>query len=219
MLSESGSLECETPLSIRVKNPLSDVTRRDRKWLLFLSVVSFALSFAGIVPSRISALGIELGTVDQRWLIVLLGLVTLYFFCSFLVYAIADLLRWRLDVIYVDRAQLATSIDGMRETAKRKPKENPISAALVGRAVKEIMEGPSEEKRQQEFEKKLDGLRDDFERNWKKSIEGRTVSRLVRPIGVVRGLLEFAVPSIVGVLSMWALASKYLALVTMTVAP
>jgi hypothetical protein len=67
--------------------------------LLGVSVFGVALVKLGLIPERISALGIEFRRVDQQSLLCITALVTLYFLTAFVVYASTDFLSWRLSLV------------------------------------------------------------------------------------------------------------------------
>ncbi len=92
-------MEEPKPPAIRVRDPLSDVTRRERRSLLATSLLLVAIVKSGFVPEKISALGIEFSKGNQRWLLVVLGLVTLYFAMAFMIYAASDFVAWRLALL------------------------------------------------------------------------------------------------------------------------
>jgi amino acid permease len=50
----------------------------------------------GLVPSKISALGLEFSQTDQKSLLSILALITLYFVAAFILYASSDFVAWRL---------------------------------------------------------------------------------------------------------------------------
>jgi hypothetical protein len=81
---------------VKLRDPLSEVTRKERKFLLGISIIAITLVKAGIVPTKLSALGVEFGKTDQQSLLWVLGLITLYFLIAFIVYASSDFLAWRL---------------------------------------------------------------------------------------------------------------------------
>jgi hypothetical protein len=83
------------PLDVLVQDPLGDVTRKERRLLLGVSVLGVALVKTGLVPSKITALGIEFGKTDQRALMTIFGLVTLYFLVAFVIYGASDFIAWR----------------------------------------------------------------------------------------------------------------------------
>jgi amino acid transporter len=85
------SIVTDVPLS----DPLSEVTRKERKFLLGVSVIGLFVSNSGIVPTKIAALGIELSSLDQKSFLTLLALVVAYFLTAFCIYGIADFLIWR----------------------------------------------------------------------------------------------------------------------------
>src|SRR5215208_4054054 len=77
-----------------LRDPLSEVTRKERVYLLGTSIVGIAILKTRLVPSRITALGIELEEGNQEIFLSLLGLVVLYFLAAFVVYAASDFLAW-----------------------------------------------------------------------------------------------------------------------------
>lgn len=77
-------------------DPLSEVTRHERRNLLLASLVSLALTWSDLIPTSIDALGITVSPTDRESLVFLLGLALLYFSLAFLTYGSADLVRWRM---------------------------------------------------------------------------------------------------------------------------
>jgi hypothetical protein len=77
-----------------LRDPLSEVTRKERVYLLGSSIGRIAILKTGLVPSKITALGIELEKGNQEIILSLLGLVVLYFLAAFVVYATSDFLAW-----------------------------------------------------------------------------------------------------------------------------
>ncbi len=77
-----------------LRDPLSEVTRKERIYLLGTSMVGIAILKTGLVPTQITALGIEFQEADQDTFLLLLGLVVLYFLVAFIVYAASDFLAW-----------------------------------------------------------------------------------------------------------------------------
>lgn len=83
------------PQETLVADPLSSVTRNERRSLLVLSVIGIAIVKTGLVPSKIEALGIEFSPGDQKSLLNILGMVNLYLLVAFSIYALADFIGWR----------------------------------------------------------------------------------------------------------------------------
>jgi hypothetical protein len=83
-----------TLFSTILKDPLSDVTRKERLYLLATSTLGIAIVKTGLVPSRISALGVQFEEANQRALLLMLGIVVAYFFGAFIIYAVADFFAW-----------------------------------------------------------------------------------------------------------------------------
>jgi hypothetical protein len=88
-VSEAGNL---TPSQLRLRDPLSEVTRKERKFLLGVSVVGIVIAQTGLVPSKITTLGIEFDKADQRALLIVFGWVVAYFLVAFIIYAASDLM-------------------------------------------------------------------------------------------------------------------------------
>ena len=80
---------------VLLHDPLTDVTRKERRMLLATSLLGVGLVKTGLVPTKIEALGVEFDKTNQQALLFLLAIVVGYFFVAFLVYAAADFLAWR----------------------------------------------------------------------------------------------------------------------------
>jgi hypothetical protein len=83
------------PWEIRLQDPLSKVTRTERRNLVAASFIGVVISQTGLVPSKINALGIEFDHADQKALLRMFAAVVIYFLLAFLVYAGSDLVAWR----------------------------------------------------------------------------------------------------------------------------
>lgn len=80
---------------ILLDDPLSGETRAKRKYLLITSLIGIAMVKAGIVPKKISALGVDLEPSNQGVLLYLVSAVIIYFLFAFVVYAGSDFIGWR----------------------------------------------------------------------------------------------------------------------------
>lgn len=85
------------PLQIRLQDPLSEVTRKERRMLMSISMLSLLVSKAGFIPNKISALGIDFGQINQQSFIYILAVIIGYFTLSFLLYSTSDFLTWQFD--------------------------------------------------------------------------------------------------------------------------
>lgn len=82
----------------RFGDPLSEVTRAERKTLLLVSAIGIVMELTGLVPSKITTFGVEFSEADQNLLLGLFGGVVIYFLVAFLVYAWSDFLAWNATV-------------------------------------------------------------------------------------------------------------------------
>jgi hypothetical protein len=76
-------------------DPLSDVTRKERVYLLGISAISIAIVFTGLIPTEIRTFGIKFGEANRSSLLIILALVVAYFLVAFLSYALSDLAEWQ----------------------------------------------------------------------------------------------------------------------------
>jgi hypothetical protein len=82
------------PAEFELRDPLHDVTRKERRFLLGLSFVAVILVETGAFPKEVTAFGLKLSSADQiifiKWFLILLTYATIVF----VVYGIADLISW-----------------------------------------------------------------------------------------------------------------------------
>jgi hypothetical protein len=82
------------PAEFELSDPLHDVTRKERRFLLGLSFVAVILVETGAFPKEVTALGLKLSSADQiifiKWFLILIIYATIVF----VVYGIADLISW-----------------------------------------------------------------------------------------------------------------------------
>ncbi len=76
-------------------DPLSEITRKERRNLLIASTVGLLVAKAGMVPAKFEAFGIELSVPDQKVFVILMLLTVLYFLAAFVIYGISDFFVWR----------------------------------------------------------------------------------------------------------------------------
>jgi hypothetical protein len=77
-----------------LEDALTEETRKERRNLLIAATVGIAIVKAGLIPKKVSALGID-ADVDEKGLLWVLMGVTIYFLIAFLVYAYSDYQKYR----------------------------------------------------------------------------------------------------------------------------
>ena len=82
----------------QLRDALSDVTRKQRRFLLSMSLIGFTIAKTGMVPSKIPSLGIEFLGDDQENLLFIVAIIVFYFLISFIIYAVSDYLSWKLEI-------------------------------------------------------------------------------------------------------------------------
>jgi hypothetical protein len=89
----------ESKTEFYLSDPLSQVTRNERKILLGVSAIGLIVLHAGLVPTKIAALGIEFSQIDQKTLLRSIGALVLYFLCAFILYGSSDFVAWRMGLL------------------------------------------------------------------------------------------------------------------------
>ena len=76
-------------------DPLTEVTRKERRALLGVSMLGLALAKVPLIPTKLAALGIEFAEVSRQTFVHMYALIVLYYLAAFLLYAFTDLVAWR----------------------------------------------------------------------------------------------------------------------------
>ncbi len=85
----------EKPDVLRLRDPLTEVTRKERRALLGGSLFAVAVAQSGLLPTEIAALGVKLAAADQRNLLLLIAIACTYYLLAFLTYAASDFTAWQ----------------------------------------------------------------------------------------------------------------------------
>lgn len=78
-----------------VYDPLTPVTRAERRMLLGLSGLGLAIVVVPLVPTKLAILGIEFSANNQANLLRFYAMVLVFFAAAFAVYAWSDYVAWR----------------------------------------------------------------------------------------------------------------------------
>jgi hypothetical protein len=184
-------------------DPLSEVTRKERVYLLGTSIVGIAILKTRLVPSRITALGIELEEGNQEIFLSLLGLVVLYFLAAFVVYAASDFLAWWEGYQAAWDETVAPSAKFFEEMEER-------LQALNETFRREAQEGVSAEQRQQKINEGHELIRQRLVA-FMPSIRRRQRTRKTGlVVATIRALLEYLLPVLVGAYAAYILLLQFL---------
>ncbi len=94
-MTDTNSSSKTNPALIYLQNPLREVTCKERRNLLGVSAFAIAIVKTGLIPLKISALGIEFSPAGRSALLSVLAVIVLYFWVAFIVYAISDYMYWK----------------------------------------------------------------------------------------------------------------------------
>lgn len=175
----------DDPIEILLHDPLREATRRERRVLLAVSMVCFALRVTGSFPQSISSLGITLSTSDRHSLIKFLTLIDFYLIVVFVLYGIADFVSWRRSFQSAVR-QVCSELGGSVEF-----NQTVYDSSLPGRRWKWIAE-----------EAELKAAINACETHRKGFFA--TAFR-VAPFVIIRVFIEFGLPLAMGIVSLIAL--------------
>lgn len=106
-----------------LQDVLRDVTRKERRTLLGLATVAIIIAKENVKLSSINVLGLNLGNTDNDRLLFLMGLVVVYFFVAFIIYAALDLVSWRFTVADMKSKEAAENYQRDSEKQKESKEE------------------------------------------------------------------------------------------------
>lgn len=162
-----------------VTDPLSEVTRKERKALLAACIVGLAISAGGLVPERIETFGITVTPRQEESLLYILAGVIGYFLLAFAIYAWSDLKR-RDTVAAKHRQRLRPVIEEASARFKRSQE----------RLKKHKVEAMSESLQDSDF-LELAGMSDQMK-----------FAQRVQRVGTLRVLVDVHFPLLAGITAM-----------------
>ena len=176
-----------------LRDPLSEVTRKERVYLLGTSMVGIAILKTGLVPTQITALGIEFQEADQEIFLSLLGLVVLYFLVAYIVYAASDFLAWW-------EGYQTALFDLLPPVASSELKEQVDYWKKLFEEMEKTEKIPEEMKRK--MYDTIEGLRQEDESELARR---RRTTKTGIVVATIRALLEYSFPVLLGVYAAYIL--------------
>ena len=125
------------PSDLLLRDPLGRVTRSERRSLLGVSVIGILIAKTGLLPTKISAIGVEFTIGHQQAILIILTLVIGYFLSAFVLYATTDFLAWRMKNARISRKyeMLVMKINKLPSDKRQKAIEHAdtlVKAAEMG---------------------------------------------------------------------------------------
>jgi hypothetical protein len=118
---------------VLAKDPLSEVTRRERKTFLGVSILASAVIKANLIPTKIAAFGIESDKVKPEALVILLTAAVVYFLLVFIAYAVSDFLSWRIAILEALRVRTIEREKAEKAVAEGLDDDSPEVAEIYKR--------------------------------------------------------------------------------------
>src|SRR5262245_17622533 len=106
----------DEPLIVRqLREPLTEPTRKISRELLISSTVGLVVVYAGLVPTRINALGIELTPSNQAFFRYVIAGVVLYLTAVFLINVASEITAWGTLFNILDAEKFAELLNAANE--------------------------------------------------------------------------------------------------------
>jgi hypothetical protein len=90
------------PTTARISDPLSPLTRKNRSWLLGISLLGVLFVQVGLIPETLSFFGTEFKQWDNTTLIVVAISVCIFYLISFIVSSMSDYYTYRMKIFSAD---------------------------------------------------------------------------------------------------------------------
>ena len=164
-------METTSLKELLVQDPLSQVTRRNRRWLLSISLVGAIMGLTDLVPTKIPSLGLLFSDADRGALLFIVAILIVYLAVAFLAYGLTDFLAWWRQIA---SAAIRESVAEFADDLHGLPREDDFPT----------LEAQYEFKFGQELQKRF-GKLDQF----------------IKPTSIFRACLDFALPIIVALVA------------------
>lgn len=96
-----------------LSDPLSEETRKERRYLLCISSLGIFMVKTGFIPTKITALGIEFSETDRNTLLKVIAAIIIYFLVAFVLYSLADYWSYRINVYLSQLTSLFNKYDSL----------------------------------------------------------------------------------------------------------
>jgi hypothetical protein len=93
------------PVEALLRDPLSEVARKERRSLLGISALAILVGWTGLVPQKIENLGLTFSVAERKAVLWVFMGVVVYYTVAFIVYAMNDFLTARR-AVYIGRQEL-----------------------------------------------------------------------------------------------------------------
>lgn len=186
-MPQENAKRAPSPRDVLLRDPLTELTRKERRSLLIASALGVTFVKGGFVPSKVSTFGIDFTETDQRSLLLVVSVVVIYFLVGFVLYAASDFINRR--GAWVDAFHAAVEES---ETRPRRKRLIPDDF--------EDKEDPWEE-----FDRTM---HDTYVENWTREMDkNMKYFRLTGPVSFLRMFFEFFLPIFIGGYAVYALWS------------
>jgi hypothetical protein len=153
---------------IAISDPLKAESRKARLYLLGVSLVGITIVQTGLVPQKLTTLGITFGEADRQSLLSILALVIVYFTLAFAIYGISDFLAWRYAYSNAHWAEVRAETEKEREASAWAQEQLMRRYEAVQRLERKVDEGLQRlpEELRTQVNASLEGAINDIVKEW-----------------------------------------------------
>ena len=130
----SANIPQDTPSEVLLKDFLRETTRRHRRSLMAVSVLTLTIVVFNLVPAEVPGVKISLDSAEELTAIMIpIGIVIIYFFLAFLSDAFIDFEKWKilfLSSFEDSPSTKANSVDLVSLLSFRPPATVPLAVSI-----------------------------------------------------------------------------------------
>ena len=112
MVESSSQAEASLQKAI-LSDPLSEETRKERRYLLIASSLGIFMVKTGFIPTKITALGIEFSETDRNSFLNVIAVIIIYFLIAFIFYSLADYWSYKINVYLTQLRSMLNKYDSL----------------------------------------------------------------------------------------------------------
>lgn len=117
----------DVPWQKLLGDPLKEVTRKERRALLAVSIAALIVAKTGILPGKIESFGIELPATDKPTVLLIFAGVVAYLLIAFIVYAVSDFIVWQRSYY-----ELIDRLEFKRAQERHKAEQEGATNVIIG---------------------------------------------------------------------------------------
>jgi len=176
-----------------LRDPLSDVARKERRSLLGISTIAILVGATGLIPQEIQNLGVKFAAPERNALLWVLFGVVLYYTFAFVFYAMPDYLSYKhadhLGRQTIRRQRIQAARANLKLELQTRAIENRQMLGVTAQAQEPSPQNPLAS---YDLSEEVD------EKPWR-------MIGFVFPVSTLRSIFDFGLPLVIAVYAIWTL--------------